>query len=188
MPSMTKQYSAVAGHASDATERAAEFWAHGVEKLTDRLPALVPQLDLVHAIERYFDFVQRAVSMNRSIAVEWAQAVDNLSGAARARMESAGEIMRERAESANEVVHERAGSFGRAASEQAEKAEKAQEEMAREARRIERQKAKEEHEQARARYEGRTKAELSDLLAERNLPKTGNIDDLIERLVEADGK
>ncbi|MGO9784803.1 MAG: SAP domain-containing protein [Streptosporangiaceae bacterium] len=185
MPSITRQYSAAAGHASDATERAAGFWTQGVEKLTDRLPALLPQIDLVRAIERYFDFVQRAVIMNRSIAVEWAQAVDTLSGAARARVGSAGEIVRERAESANEVVRERAESFGRAASGQAEKA---QEEMAREARRIERQKAKEDHEQARARYEGRTKAELSDLLAGRNLPKTGNVDDLIERLVEADGK
>ena len=33
-----------------------------------------------------------------------------------------------------------------------------------------------------------TKAELSDLLAQRKLPKTGNIDELIERLVEADSK
>jgi hypothetical protein len=185
MPSMTKQYSAAATRAGDATERAAGFWTQGVEKMTDRLPALLPQIDLVPAIERYFDFVQRAVSMNRIIAVEWAQAVGTLSGAARARVESGGEIVRERAESANHVVRDRAESFGRAASEQAEKA---QEEMAREARRIERQKAKADHEQARARYEGRTKAELSDLLAERNLPKSGNVDELIERLVEADGR
>jgi hypothetical protein len=185
MQSMTKQYSAVAGRASDATERAAGFWTQGVEKVTDRLPALLPQIDLVPPVERYFDFVQRAVSMNRIIAVEWAQAVGTLSGAARARVESAGEIVRVRAESANNVVRDRAESFGRAASEQAEKA---QEEMAREARRIERQKAKADHEQARARYEGRTKAELSDLLAERNLPKSGNVDELIERLAEADGR
>ncbi len=185
MARITRQYSTAASQASDVTEKAAEFWTQGVGKLADRLPALLPQIDLVPAVERYFDFVQRAVIMNRSIAVEWAQAVDTLSGAARARVESAGEIVRERAESANEVVRERAESFGRAASGQAEKA---QEEMAREARRIERQKAKEDHERARARYEGRTKAELSDLLAGRNLPKTGNVDDLIERLVEADGK
>ena len=188
MASMTRQYSAVAGQARDATERAAEFWTQGVEKLADRLPALLPQFDLVPAVERYFDFVQRAVSMNRSIAVEWAQAVGALSGAARERMESAGEVVRERAESAGEVVRQRAESFERAASEQAEKAEKAQEELAREARRIERQNAREAHEKARARYEGMTKAELSDLLAKRDLPKTGNVDELIERLVEADGK
>ncbi len=104
------------------------------------------------------------------------------------RVESAGAVVRERAESAGEVVRERAESFERAASEQAEKAEQAQEELAREARRIERQNARQAHEKARARYEGLTKAELSDLLAKRDLPKTGNVDELVERLVEADGK
>ena len=177
MRSMTRQYSTAASQASDAAERAAGFWEQGVEKLADRLPVLVPQVDLVPAVERYFDFVQRAVNVNRSIAVEWTQAVDALSGVARKRAESAGEVVRERAESVE-----------RAASEQAEKAEQAQEELAREARRIERQKAREAHEQARARYESLTKAELSDLLAERSLPKTGNVDELVERLVEADAK
>jgi hypothetical protein len=177
MESMTRQYSTVASQASDATEKAADFWTQGVGKLAGRLPALLPQVDLVPAVERYFDFVQRAVTMNRSIAVEWAQAVSALSGAAR-----------ERAASASEAVRERAESFERAASEQAEKAEKAQEELAREARRIERQNAREAHEKARARYQGMTKAELSDLLARRDLPKTGNVDELVERLVEADGK
>ncbi len=188
MASITRQYSTAASQASDATEKAAEFWTQGVGKLADRLPALLPQIDLVPAVERYFDFVQRAVTMNRTIAVEWAQAVSALSGAARERAASAGAVVRVRAESAGEVVRERAESFERAAGDQAEKAEKAKEELAREARRIERQNAREAHEKARARYEGMTKAELSDLLAKRDLPKTGNVDELVERLVEADGK
>ena len=188
MRSMTRQYSTAASQAGDAAERAAGFWDQGVGKLADRFPVLVPRLDLVPAVERYFDFVQRAVVMNRMIAVEWAQAVSNLSGAARKRAESAGEIVRERAGSVGEVVRERAESFERAASEQADKAEQAEEELAREARRIERQKARQADEKARAPYEGLTKAELSDLLAKRSLPKTGNIDELVERLVEADGK
>jgi len=184
---MTRQYSTAASQASGVAEKAAESWTQGVGKLADRFPTL-PQLDLVPAVERYFDFVQRAVDMNRGIAVEWAQAVGTLAGVARKRAESAGEVVRERAESVGEVVRERAESFEHAAVEQAERAEQAQEEMAREARRIERQQARQAHEQARARYEGMTKAELSDLLAERNLPKTGNVDELVERLVEADGK
>ena len=60
--------------------------------------------------------------------------------------------------------------------------------MAREARRVEREQAKHAHDKARERYEGLTKAELSDLLGQRELPKTGNVDELVERLVEADGK
>jgi hypothetical protein len=41
---------------------------------------------------------------------------------------------------------------------------------------------------ARERYEGLTKAELSDQLDKRHLPKTGTVDELVERLVEADSK
>jgi hypothetical protein len=61
------------------------------------------------------------------------------------------------------------------------------------ARQAEREKAKQERDQARRRrqearerYEGLTKAELSDQLAERGLPKTGNVDELVDRLVSAD--
>ena len=60
--------------------------------------------------------------------------------------------------------------------------------MAREARKAEREQAKHAHDKARERYEGLTKAELNDLLDKRDLPKTGNVDELIERLVEADSK
>jgi hypothetical protein len=41
-------------------------------------------------------------------------------------------------------------------------------------------------EQARSRYVGLTKAELTDQLAERGLPRTGTVDELVERLVTAD--
>jgi hypothetical protein len=51
-----------------------------------------------------------------------------------------------------------------------------------------REQARRAHDKARERYEGMTKAELSDLLDERDLPKTGTVDELVERLVEADSK
>ena len=93
--------------------------------------------------------------------------------------------MRDKAESAGDIVRDKAESAERTAREQAEQAEK---ERAREARYAERQQARQAHDKARERYEGLTKAELSDLLAKRHLPKTGNVDELIERLVEADSK
>ena len=49
-----------------------------------------------------------------------------------------------------------------------------------------REQGRKAHAMARERYEGLTKAELSELLAKRGLPKSGNVDELIERLVEAD--
>ena len=74
------------------------------------------------------------------------------------------------------------------AREQAKQADKAEQELAREARKAEREKAKHTHDKARERYEGLTKAELSDQLDQRHLPKTGNVDELVERLVGADSK
>ena len=66
--------------------------------------------------------------------------------------------------------------------------QKRQKELARQARQAEREQARQAHERARQPYEGLSKAQLSDLLAKRDLPKTGNIDELIERLVEADSR
>jgi len=86
------------------------------------------------------------------------------------------------------VVREQAESVSGLVREQAELAGKAEKEMVREARKAEREQARHAHDTARERYEGLTKAELSDLLDKRDLPKTGNVDELIERLVEADSK
>ena len=215
MTSMTRQYSAMASQATGAVEKAADSWAQGVRKLADRFP-VVPQVGLVPAVERYFDFVQRAVDLNRGITVRWAQAADSLSGAVRERAESAGhvavqraesaghvavqraesaghvavqraesaaEAVRERAGSAADAMRERAGSFEQAAARQAEQAGQ---ELANEARRLEREHARQAHQRARERYEGLTKAELSKQLAQRDLPKSGTVSELIERLVEAD--
>ena len=207
MTIMTRQYTAVASQASEAVEKAADSWVQGVRKLADRFPVL-PQVDLVPAVERYFEFVQRAVDLNRGITLRWAQAADTLSGAVREQAESAGQVARQRAESVGDVVRERAESFEqaatrqaaqaeqavarqaeqaeRAAARQAEQAEQAQEELAREARRLEREQARQAHQRARERYEGQTKAELGKQLAQRDLPKSGTVNELIERLVEAD--
>jgi len=176
MTSMTRQYSAAASHARNVVERTADVWTEGARTVTDRLPGL-PQVDLVPAVERYFDLVQRTVDINRRLAVRWAEAAGTLSG-----------VVREKAGSACDVVREKAEAAGDIAREQAEKAEQAEKELARQARQAEREHARQAHERARQRYEGLPKAQLSDLLAKRDLPKTGNIDELIERLVEADSK
>src|SRR5690349_8122303 len=220
MTSMTRQYSAAASQARNAVDKTADVWTEGARAVTGRLFGL-PQVDLVPAVERYFDLVQRAVEINRRLAVRWAEAAGTLSGVVREKAESAGEVVQERAEAAGDIAREQAGNAERAARgqaakagqakkelarqarqaereqaekaeraarEQAEKAEQAEQELARQARQAEREHARLAHARARARYEGLTNAELSDLLAKRDLPKTGNIDELIERLVEADSR
>jgi hypothetical protein len=126
--------------------------------------------------------------INRHLAVRWAEAAGTLSGMVREKAGSAGDVVREKAEAASDIAREQAVKAEQAAHEQAEKVDQAEKELARQVRQAEREQARQAHERARQRYEGLTKAQLSNLLAKRGLPKTGNIDELIERLVEADSR
>jgi hypothetical protein len=181
---MTRQYRAAGGRARNAAEKTADIWTRGARAATDLVPG-VPRVDLVPAVERYFELVQRTVDINRHLAVRCAEAMGTLSGVVREKAESAGDLVREKAQAADNVMSEQAEKAQRAALEQAEKAEQAEKGLARQA---QREQARRAHKRARERYEGLTKAELSDQLAKRELPKTGNVDALIERLVEADSK
>ena len=177
MTSTTERYRAAASQSASTVEKVADFWTQGSKKLTDYMPAGLPQVDLVPFVERYFEFVQRTVDISRDLTIKWAESAGMLSGVVREQAESVGGLVRGQAESARDFVHE-----------QADKAEQAKQELAREARKAEREQAKHAHDRARERYEGLTKAELSDQLDKRHLPKTGNVDELVERLVEADSK
>ncbi len=177
MTSTTQRYRAAASQSASTAEKIADFWTQGSQRLSDYMLPGLPQVDLVPVVERYFEFVQRTVDISRDLTIKWAEAAGTLSGAVREQAESVGGLVRGQAESARDFMHEQAG--------QAQQAEK---ELAREARQAEREQAWHARDKARERYEGLTKAELSDRLDQRNLPKTGNVDELVERLVEADRK
>jgi len=174
MTSTTQRYRAAASQSASTAEKIADFWTQGSQRLSDYMLPGLPQVDLVPVVERYFEFVQQTVDISRDLTIKWAEAAGTLSGAVREQAESVGGLVRGQAESARDFMHEQAG--------QAEK------ELAREARQAEREQARHARDKARERYEGLTKAELSDRLDQRNLPKTGNVDELVERLVEADSK
>ena len=201
MVNVTKQYSSAASQAGGAAEKAADLWTRGMREIADRTYRFsrLPQVDFVPAVERYFDLVQRTVDVNRSLSVRWATAATTLSGTVRERAGSAGEVVRERADSVGGLVRGKADTIEQAAREQsvkaakasrkqAEQAERADQERAQEARELERERSRQAHQRARERYQGMTKAELSDLLAKRDLPKSGNVDELVERLLESDNK
>ena len=188
MTSTTERYRAATSQSASTVEKIADFWTQGSKTLTNYVPAGLPQVDLVPFVERYFEFVQRTVDISRDLTIKWAESAGMLSGVVREQAESVGGLVREQAESARDFAHEQAGRAQQAAREQAELTEQAEKDMVREARKAEREQAKHAHDKARERYESLTKAELSDLLDKRDLPKTGNVDELIERLVEADSK
>jgi hypothetical protein len=177
MTSTTQRYRAAASQSASTAEKIADFWTQGSQRLSDYMLPGLPQVDLVPVVERYFEFVQRTVDISRDLSIKWAEAAGTLSGAVREQAESVGGLVRGQAESAREFVHE-----------QADQAGQAEKELAREAHQAEREQARHARDKTRERYEGLTKAELSDRLDQRNLPKTGNVDELVERLVEADSK
>jgi hypothetical protein len=135
MTSTTERYRAAASQSAGTVEKIADFWTQGSQKLNDYLPSALPQVNLVPVVERYFELVQRTVDISRDLTLKWAQAAGTLSGAAREQAES---------------VADKAGQAGQ--------------DLAREARKVEREQARRAHDQARERYQGQTKAELSDQL------------------------
>jgi hypothetical protein len=122
MTSMTRQYSAAASHARRAVEKTADVWTEGARTVTDRLFGL-PQVDLVPAVERYFDVVQRTIDVNRRLAVRWAEAAGTVSGVVREKARSAGDFMRDKAEAAGDIAREQAAKAERTAGVQAAKAD-----------------------------------------------------------------
>ena len=181
-------FTAAASQARKATETAAEAWKEGAKKLTDQAGMMspMPQADLNQPVERYFDFVQKTVDMNRDLATRWAEMVTTLTGAARERAESFSKVIKDQADTLAGLAAQQAEKGEQATQEQAEKVKQAEQEQAREAKRIQREQAKKAREQAREPYQDLTKAELSEKLAQRDLPKTGNREELIDRLVESD--
>jgi hypothetical protein len=147
--STTEQYGATASRATSAVENIADFWTQAVRTLSYPMLPGLPQVDLIPAVERYFEFVQRTVDISRDFTLKWVEAGGMLSGVAREQAESVSALVREQAESARGLVHEQAGKAEHAVREQAEKAEQVERELARETRKAERDQARQSHEKAR---------------------------------------
>jgi len=190
MTTSTETYTAAASKARQATEKSVEAFTKNAKTYVDQtnLVAALPSFDLTTPVERYFEYVQKAVDMNRDLATKWAELVTSLTSTVRDQAENVNHIVVDQAESVGNLVTDQAKKAEEVAQEQAEQAEEAEKAQERAARKAERDEAKKAHEEARQQYEGLSKAELTDILVERDLPKTGNIEELIERLVEADTK
>ena len=174
----TEKFTSLNGQAREATEKTAEVFKRNLHQATERAEDMVAQLPTVNlseGVERYFEFVQKAVDLQRDMATKWAELLTAVSGSLREQLDSFSHLVTEQTDKAADMTVR-----------QAEKAEQAAKEQAREAKRVERDEAMKSQQQARQAYEGLTKAELSDQLSERGLPKTGTVEELVERLVTAD--
>ena len=186
-------YAATTRNAQDALTTTLDRWKDGVSTVTEQFRSFptignLPQVDVTEAVERQFAFIQQIVDLNHEYARQLAEVANTLTGATRSQIESVGNVVRDQVASISDVARNSADTVEKAARDEADEAERAERQQAREAAKAERQARKEAHDKARERYEGLTKAELSEQAAKRDLAKTGTVDELVERLVEADTK
>jgi len=189
--------------------------ARSLTEQTDQLWPL-PQLDAFSDANRKFvEYLEDGLEVNKNVFLKWFSAVTSVTEAFGRQLEAVNEFQRGHGRAISTWISGESETFGNAAKQQvqqvgeiqvqqakyAQQAEQDREEKARQAeqdrqekaRQAERDRAKAERERARRarddareRYQGLTKAELAEKLAERDLPKTGNVDELVERLVSAD--
>jgi hypothetical protein len=194
-----QQYFEMVQRAVDVNRELAEKWAALVTSLTGVAREQVKSVSnvVVEQVEQVGDLATAQAKRAEQLAHEEAERVEaaekeavRAAKAEERRIAKEAQEEVERAEAAEKEAVRAAKAeerrIAKEAQEEAERAEAAEKEEIRAAKAEERRIAKEAHDKAREAYQGKTKAELSDLLAERELPKTGNLDELVERLVEAD--
>src|SRR6476469_4327283 len=183
-------YTAVSGNDRALTEKSVETFKQGVEKFTEQanVVAWIPEVDLTEPVTRYFEYVQQSVDFNRDLAIRWAEIVTSLYGTVRDQVDKVTGIVKDQTNQVADQTVQQARKAQDLANEQAHAVEEAKKEEEKQARAAERAAARQADKEAREQYEGLTKAQLSDLLNERELPKSGTVEELIERLVSADSE
>ncbi len=188
----TPSYAAVATRAWGAAEKSVAAFTLATKPLT---VASNEDGDLPKAftepVQRYLQYVQQAAEVNVELATTWTQLVAAFSGVPAVRAAKVSEAAQHTVETVSDAVAQTVETVSHAATsvveatvpDQLDEVAQADLELAREAERAE---AKHAHELAREPYRSLTKAELSALLVERGLPKTGTVGVLIDRLVAAD--
>jgi hypothetical protein len=187
---LNQEYTATARR-PEAVAEVTNAWAENIQKATDQLRSpVLPTLpiDPTAFVEQWFDFTDRLTRVNREYAVNLTSVVTTLGGAVRQHIEGLGEAVRDQVQAVSQTTKDQLDKVADAEREQAEQAKQEEREHARQVRNAERQKARQARQEARERYQGMTKSELADELAGRDLPKRGPVDELIERLVDADTK
>ena len=192
-------------HAATTTRRAEsvvttalENWKNGLNAVTAPFQAVptvgaFPQFDVAEAIERQIKVIQQLIDVNAGYARQLAEATNTVTGAVRAHIEGLNTVMVQQVTSVSELTQSNVETLEESVQETADQAERIQREARERAAKVEREQrqlaqkaAREQRQQTRERYRSLNKNELSDEAAKRNLPKTGTIDELVERLVEHD--
>lgn len=85
---------------AEATDKTVDTFKQGARAMTDRLDflATMPSLDFVEPVERYFDYLQKAVDLNREMLLRWAELASQMSGTMRDEALKAGHAIEDKVE------------------------------------------------------------------------------------------
>lgn len=186
---ITESHTGVAHRARTATERSVEIWKQGAKTITGKadLMSRLPTVDLTRPVKRYFEYVQQVVDLEMDLALTWAEMMTSLVGALREEAEKVSFLVRDQTVNVAGPACGPAEEVGQGTREQAENGEpRPGGSRTARAGRSSGSMPGRPRETARQRYQGLTRAELGDKLAERELPRTGTVQQLVERLVSAD--
>lgn len=189
----TTDYADTARRVENAFTSTLDTWKNSLNSVTDQFRALptvtaIPQLDATGVVERQFAFIKQVVDLNYDYALKLAEVANTLTGVTRQQIESVTSVVRDQAQGFADAARTGVDNLEQTVADQADQAEKAEREARAEAAKTERLERKKAQDDARARYEGLTKAELADEAGKRNLLKTGTVDELVAHLVEDDTK
>jgi hypothetical protein len=155
-----EQYGDNLRQTQEAWVGAVESWTKSVREAFTQTPASpFGVVDPSVAIDQFFDFAQNTLDAQRQVAKSIASASLSVGQALRQQGESAAEAVRQQTESAADAARQQAESTREAA-----------------------------REQAAAKYGDLTKADLQEELEQRDLPKSGNVEELRQRLIDDDLK
>ncbi len=121
----------------------------------------------------------QASRLSQRLAEVNIQYLQDLVGALRKHATGLASVLKDEIATTSKVTTDQVEKFEEAAADQADELQRAQRAAVRQARKATRDAAAE-------RYQEMTKVELSEELGARDLPKSGNVDELRDRLTEAD--
>ncbi len=190
--SVSEQYANTVRQSQETMASMMESFASNTQKAFGQPVGPFGVADPTAGIDQVFDFLGKTLEVQRDFAKKLAGVTVSVGETVREQATSVGEAVREQATSAGELVREQAISAGELAREQTDSVQRAAQEQADSVQRAAQEQAdsvqRAAQEQAAKKYEQLTKVELADELDRRDLPKTGNVDELRARLIEDDRK
>ena len=176
--SLQDQYTDSLRQSQEAWSGAIETWTNGVQKAFGSSPVApfggsvfgstpFTFTDPSTTVDQLFDFAEKVLEVQREFVKNLTSATVSVGQAVRHQAQSAGQAVRNQAESTGQLIREHNDMAAKAASDAV---------------------AKVATEKIAEKYGDWTKADLQDELARRDLPKTGNVEELRTRLDEDDQK